>query len=624
MKQIEEFLERLKGGESNFTRVHYEYDEYDCEISNICKKFYRNNDVHNAIINFWNKKQENSYFELKHPIYNNIITRATFSISVSEVNYIFFADVEQNYIWCLFQSNDIFNKMIIGNKIFTLIDDWVDIDFVVFKNIKSDNLKYKNIDFGFVLPNMVSMWHFFYERLVGIYMIKLSKCVKDTPTLFFPNFCNKTKKDMVFFMPNFYKGAFFSNKLSHNNHPKFLSYIDDIYNESMLQKKYYEKHELTLWFGLVCRETEKTWIEQISGYINIIKYFHIFFKDIKIFIDGMKVNENQNNKVFTNHFTELADKFFNKIYYSIKNLEGIKIELINKVSMREAIRICSDIDLAIVEAGSAAIIPHIICKKPAVFYGNIYYINGIISFYKDYSRSNYEIIDSKYSKLSYRNNHMLNVWEGYHNYHIPWEHLFNKAIYLLNKMMKRNFYELIVPDVELVAKQYELQQELGIEISLENIALYCSIQKQINTLNFNNNIQSISENKYSCDGDKINRFNTAKFRIQNQLSYKLGQAMIANSKSFLGYIRMPFVLSYIKDKHKQEQKIYQEKIKKDPSLKLPTLEQYPDYKEALKEKECFTYKLGQALIQANKTWYKGGYIKLWFNVKNLKKEFRKK
>ncbi|WP_251820513.1 hypothetical protein [Campylobacter jejuni] len=39
---------------------------------------------------------------------------------------------------------------------------------------------------------------------------------------------------------------------------------------------------------------------------------------------------------------------------------------------------------------------------------------------------------------------------------------------------------------------------------------------------------------------------------------------------------------------------------------LPPLESYPDYKEALKEKECFTYKLGQALIQANKTWYGGG------------------
>ncbi|HGF9895312.1 TPA: ATP-grasp fold amidoligase family protein, partial [Campylobacter lari] len=110
------------------------------------------------------------------------------------------------------------------------------------------------------------------------------------------------------------------------------------------------------------------------------------------------------------------------------------------------------------------------------------------------------------------------------------------------------------------------------------------------------------------------KYGTAKTRIQNQLSYKLGQAMIINSKSFLGYIRMPFVLSYIKDKHKQEQKIYQEKIKKDPSLKLPPLENYPDYKEALKLKNHLSYKLGQALIKANKTWYKGGYIKMWFEV----------
>ncbi|MGI7951776.1 hypothetical protein ACNGH0_06290 [Campylobacter coli] len=117
---------------------------------------------------------------------------------------------------------------------------------------------------------------------------------------------------------------------------------------------------------------------------------------------------------------------------------------------------------------------------------------------------------------------------------------------------------------------------------------------------------------------------SAKQRIQNQLSYKLGQAMIINSKSLLGYIRMPFVLSYIKDKHKQEQKNYQEKIKKDPSLKLPPLENYPDYKEALKEKECLTYKLGEALIRANNNWYGGGYIKLWFEIRKLKREFRKK
>ncbi|RTJ59133.1 alpha-2,3-sialyltransferase [Campylobacter jejuni] len=119
--------------------------------------------------------------------------------------------------------------------------------------------------------------------------------------------------------------------------------------------------------------------------------------------------------------------------------------------------------------------------------------------------------------------------------------------------------------------------------------------------------------------------NSAKARIQNHLSYKLGRALIANSKSLWGYIRMPYVLSYIKDKHKFEQKAYEEKIKENPNLALPPLESYPDYKEALKEKECFTYKLGEEFIKASKNWYGGGYIKFIFkDAPRLKKEFGKK
>ncbi|HFU2596660.1 TPA: hypothetical protein ACH5K9_000621 [Campylobacter jejuni] len=141
-------------------------------------------------------------------------------------------------------------------------------------------------------------------------------------------------------------------------------------------------------------------------------------------------------------------------------------------------------------------------------------------------------------------------------------------------------------------------------------------------LNFQNAITQLNQVQSKLSFQT--KYGTAKTRIQNQLSYKLGQAMIANSKSILGYIRMPFVLSYIKDKHKQEQKIYQEKIKKDPSLKLPPLESYPDYQEALKLKNHLSYKLGQALIKANKTWYKGGYVKLLFEIRKLKREFRNK
>ena len=87
---------------------------------------------------------------------------------------------------------------------------------------------------------------------------------------------------------------------------------------------------------------------------------------------------------------------------------------------------------------------------------------------------------------------------------------------------------------------------------------------------------------------------------------------------------MPYVLSYIKDMHKKEQIAYNEKIKANPSLKLPPLESYPDYQEALKEKECLTYKLGEAMIEADKSLLKLGYLSLWFKCKNIQKEFKKR
>ncbi|HGQ6570619.1 TPA: hypothetical protein ACL01T_001838 [Campylobacter coli] len=113
------------------------------------------------------------------------------------------------------------------------------------------------------------------------------------------------------------------------------------------------------------------------------------------------------------------------------------------------------------------------------------------------------------------------------------------------------------------------------------------------------------------------QYGTAKSRIQNQLSYKLGQTMIVNSKSFLGCLLMPVILLGIVISHKQEQKIYKRKIEKDPSLKLPSLEQYPDYREAIKLKNHLSYKLGKELVKANKIWYKGGYFQFLYFIKKL-------
>lgn len=122
----------------------------------------------------------------------------------------------------------------------------------------------------------------------------------------------------------------------------------------------------------------------------------------------------------------------------------------------------------------------------------------------------------------------------------------------------------------------------------------------------------------------ICKANYAIERIRFHLAYKLGYAMVENSKSFIGYLKIPFVLMYIAYKHKQEQKQYFKDIVINPHLKVPPLILYEDYKEALKEKQSIPYRLGSAVIKAHKNWYKGGYFNLFLDIRKIKLEYKRK
>ncbi|HIC3265624.1 TPA: coiled-coil domain-containing protein, partial [Campylobacter jejuni] len=111
------------------------------------------------------------------------------------------------------------------------------------------------------------------------------------------------------------------------------------------------------------------------------------------------------------------------------------------------------------------------------------------------------------------------------------------------------------------------------------------------------------------------KYGTVKTRIQNQLSYKLGQTMIINSKTLFGCLTMPIALLSVVIAHKLMQKNYKNKIKKDSSLILPPLEVYPDYEEAIKFKNHLSYRLGQIVLQSFKNPFL--LVVLPYNVLNL-------
>ncbi|EIX0663207.1 hypothetical protein MJJ85_001485 [Campylobacter lari] len=115
----------------------------------------------------------------------------------------------------------------------------------------------------------------------------------------------------------------------------------------------------------------------------------------------------------------------------------------------------------------------------------------------------------------------------------------------------------------------------------------------------NNNLKNTIKDKEKLAYFYMN-YGTARQRIQKQLSYRLGQTLILNSKSILGVILMPIFLISTIFSYRQERKNYNNMVKIDPTKKLPLLEEYPDYKDAVKLRNHLSYKLGVVLLESSK------------------------
>lgn len=683
MLSIEKFIDNLKDWKANFEIRQYDFCNYTCEISELFYYIKHQEKINFSFFKKWKKIFQLEFFELQHPILNSIKTRGilNFEISDSSVygNYILMIDEENKYPWLLCQFHHTAEMFITQEGIFysPLAFDWSRWFMrehlssslnKILKTINIDELKFKDVPYAILLNNP-RPWHYFRDNLSWVYFFELQNKFFKGPSYFIPKQMVEQEvhqdSNYIFVYPS----VFYHHQSDFLNDIVRCAY-QNVYSESIIGiKQNQEKYDLKIWLGLPGER--RAWLQQIDGIENIVKELFQYFSNIKIYFDGMTALENK----------KIDFKDNNNLFLQIKNrIERInssekKCQICNMIGLdyRHKIKYCFDADFSISDACTTSLTPLHFCNKPFVgFYGNISFIDLEI-LEKYYPKI--KLVSDKYKKIL---NHKPGLGPWTADFHIPFQHIYNLAADIIEEIKGIKMHRLEVPSVDLVATSYELEQKYNIKFPIEYVGIYNeyknilsdkidwlfskiqSLQNDINKKNenFSNMIKEreleyfkVLEEKYKlqiadlCTNNKIaNQQNqdllkkinenacfiyieeheSAKLRVREHLAYKLGQAMIVNSKTLLGYIKMPFVLSYIKDKHKQEQKIYQEKIKKDPSLKLPPLESYSDYKEALKEKECLTYKLGESLIKANKTWYKGGYIKLWFEIRRIKLEFKNK
>ncbi|EAL8136383.1 hypothetical protein DW548_03315 [Campylobacter coli] len=698
-------------------KEQYDYKFYKGDISDIRQAFL-NNDIQ-YFVNFWNCKNKNKYFETQHPLLNHIMTRAVFSVQFGTANFVLMIDENNQYPWIIGQCQSLVDSIIVNDKLY-VISTVMQVD--LFKEIhrlseiNTSSLKYKDIEFGYLLSQN-RPFHHFYDQLRYFYYMDKPKKIFDNKSFFIPNHAEKTSEGLVYVFPT---GICVNQIGSRSAYAKISSTIADILDDYLekqmlknsLDSKSYinnKKYELNLWFS-ICSE-KRVWLQQTSGYVNIIKELLKYYSNIRVFFDGITAKEGEVIDYKQDY------RIYDKIKISLKDVSKNKYEFVPLIGVdyKTKIYYANEINFFIASGGTAPIVPSRICRKPGIIIGNsntynlgmknentivieLDRIQDVVamrySAFQNFHIS-WEYIFSlmcQYFKLEFNdsipnNNEVVLQWifdsiKDLSKYKQSWQsfllelieifeqaNLIDIADILLEKVVvfldentkikyinKKKIYqeycskkqfESTIAELKSLLSQKELQlqnktnelknlQEDIIHkkqlLEVQNLEQDLNLKSlQTKEIQENINLKTLEKTKIQKELDQYNNVvyieryhQSAKQRIYNHLSYKLGFCAIKKSKTLWGWISMPIILLSIFISHKQEQKIYQEKIKKDPSLKLPSLELYTDYQEARKEENSFTYKLGQAIMNANKTWYKGGYVKLWFEIRRIKLEFKNK
>lgn len=195
----------------------------------------------------------------------------------------------------------------------------------------------------------------------------------------------------------------------------------------------------------------------------------------------------------------------------------------------------------------------------------------------------------------------INIFCGRTLWKIPYKTEINK--YYTTASADFPYISFIASKIAFFQKDYKLAKKyclLALEKNPNNI-LFLELLKELENVNNKSDIV----NEIQLD--------SAMELVKNQLPYQIGRVIVLNHKSLYGKFKILFCL--VKLIYNRDEYI---------NLDIIELSKYDDYREAQELLNSFTYRLGEIIIQSSKDWYKGGYIKMWFKVRKLRKDINKK
>ncbi|WP_156940883.1 tetratricopeptide repeat protein [Halomonas halodenitrificans] len=402
----------------------------------------RGKDV-DGLLKIWEQKLEQSYFEFPHPEYEDIKTWAVYSVRHGMGNYVFMNDSTSAYPWVFGQCVNFIDIVITKEAIYnaSLFNNHTfEASIHKLSEIPSSNLEHKICDFN-LWVSQTRPYHFFYDQLKFYFYFHSKKSTSFKNAFFsFGDYEKSVSDDGIFLFPtvignNHYKAGT-GKKL--NEKMEKLVYEDSIKNY-MPQKT--DDSVLKLWYGITGQK--RSWLQQVEGIENIVKGLLPHFNGIELYVDGMTAPEGQ---VIQNTDDEAV---FAQI---TKRLKGkCTIHSLIGQDYRHKIQICSTVDMFIANAGTGCMVPLRFCKKPGVLHSN----TKLFTFPDDYPDT-IKRFNKKY---------VIDVFEegkkrsDFASYHIPWQHIFNLTVEVLNQTKNTNILSLEVPPVDEVAKAYEAQEQ---------------------------------------------------------------------------------------------------------------------------------------------------------------------
>ena len=378
-----------------------------------------------------NKLMKKEYFDLPHPLYPEIITRARKNTLLNYSNLILFTDEKNQNPWILAQKTSFIDAIFLPGIIYYPQTSKHKLNSIFselinhFNNtINSKKSWSKSTLSGFVL-GYIRPYHFFYDQLVNLYQINkpIDKKVISGKGLFFPlesiyglSIDSKTvEKNGTFLYPctiakKDFKEALFEQDILMEK----VVYEYAIKNSSVeLEKEY----NFILWIGITGQK--RSWLEQIEGYAQIVNNLAHKYEKLLVLIDGWTATAGDKIK---NADDDL-------VVSKVKELISTKVELLSLVGLdyETKIKYCSYVDAFIANAGTGSIVPLRLCKKPGVLHSN----TKICSFRYDYPET-VAIINNKQVVDAPENSSDIAMRTSYH---IHWQHIY-QALARVIKIIK--------------------------------------------------------------------------------------------------------------------------------------------------------------------------------------------